>query len=299
MPEGGETARDGLLRHREDRWNLIRATTTLPILMVPAVFGLPEGAAGLAWGLLLWFSINDANLVLHQHVHRPLTHSVAINGVLDTLLSLTTGMSAYAWRQHHVLRHHRGDDSWTYAQRWEIERASVLGALSYSVRYGLLMVTLPLAEAFVLGMVRRVKSPINYRRAFVQQAVVVSFVGALCIVLPEFYVPYFGCVYFFTALTDYQNHVGCDGADFNFANNMLRSTYNRVRDNFGYHTAHHCFPDAHWTHLPAIHARIQHRIPPARLGRGWWIGQLSVPAVFHGIAWLVRVSRGSPAVVTK
>lgn len=288
---GGRKDGRGLLLYAEDRWNLFRAATAWIIVLLPAVFGLPSGAAGLACGVLIWFCVNDANLVLHQHVHSPLTRSPALNGLLDLLLSAATGMAAYAWRQHHILRHHQGDDSWTGARRWEIEQPSVLGAVSYSTRYALMMLLRPFLEAFQRGLLRRHRAPIDFRRAFVQQAFVLTVVAFLCVHLPEFYVPYFAFVFFFTALTDYQNHVGCDDQEFNFANNMLRPTYNRVRDNFGFHTAHHCFPRAHWTELPAIHERIEPRIPAARLGRGWWIGQLSLPAVVHGLRWLAATGR--------
>jgi len=37
--------------------------------------------------------------------------------------------------------------------------------------------------------------------------------------------------------------------------------YNLLGNNFGYHTAHHLSPKAHWTRLPIIHENIKSMIP--------------------------------------
>ena len=264
--------------------NLLRSLFALPLFLLPAIFGLPNSWGGLACGLLVWMCINDANFILHQHVHRPLTRVRPLNKVIDLLLSLTTGMSAYSWRQHHLLRHHRGDDSWRHARPWELRRPSFLGALWYSLRYGVLLLVLPLWEAFLRGVLCGHKHPLNFRMAFLEQSVVLLFAGVLIAAEPAFYGPCFFLVFFLTALTDYQNHVGCDSSKLEVSNNIVRAAYNRVRDNFGYHTAHHHFPGAHWTELPALHARIAGALPAARVGRGWWIGQVSAPLIILALS---------------
>ena len=48
------------------------------------------------------------------------------------------------------------------------------------------------------------------------------------------------------------------------ANNCLSWWFNRITHNFGYHTAHHLRPGAHWTELPEIYADIADQIPAAR-----------------------------------
>jgi fatty acid desaturase len=63
---------------------------------------------------------------------------------------------------------------------------------------------------------------------------------------------------------DYLNHYGCDERSdnpFEHANNSLAWWFNYTTHNFGYHTAHHMRPGAHWTELPAIHQTIADRIP--------------------------------------
>jgi fatty acid desaturase len=70
--------------------------------------------------------------------------------------------------------------------------------------------------------------------------------------------------FFISRYVDYLNHYGCNDRDanpFERANNSLHRSFNSSTHNFGYHTAHHLRPSAHWTELPAIHEQIAHHIP--------------------------------------
>ena len=144
-----------MLHHREDLAMFTRPLIALPVLLIPAVIGLPEGIYGLLCGLCIRFLLNDMNFLLHHHVHCPWTRFPVLNRVIDTLLSLVTGMSAYNWRLTHLLRHHRGDDSWSRGYRWEVSEASVAGALSYSLRGVPIVFLTPIGDALVRGYVRR------------------------------------------------------------------------------------------------------------------------------------------------
>jgi fatty acid desaturase len=262
----------------------LRSLLAVPILLVPAIAGLPEGWAGLFAGLGIWFLLNDMNFLLHQHVHRPWTHSSFLNRTLDLLLSVVTGMSACNWRLTHLQRHHKGDDSWGKGFAWEIDRASFVGAVSYSVRGIPIVFFYPIFESFYRGFIRRTTGLISYRWAFAEQLFVTITISSLIVVRPEFYVPYYFCVLFFSRLTDYQNHVGCDErSEYGFSNNTLNPCYNWVRYNFGFHTAHHYFPDAHWTELPELHSGMASGIPQERIGSRPWTGLYTPPL----IAWWI------------
>lgn len=273
----------GLLRHCEDRLNLWRAFTGLPLLLLPAITGMPSGWVGIFYGATVWFLLNDMNFVLHQHVHYPLTTSSRLNRVLDILMSCVTGMSAYNWRQHHLLRHHKKDDAWSGDAFLAGKRYSWLGSIVYSVY--------PLVEALVKGAIGGKTAPFNFRAAFFEQMAIVAIMTTLIVRTPEFYSWYYFLVYFFTAKTDYDNHVGCDESDFGFSNNTVNPIYNEVRNNFGYHTAHLYFPGAHWTKLPLLHGRIVAKIPSARIEHRWWTGSLSPPLLFHLLQNLGRSLR--------
>jgi len=81
-------------------------------------------------------------------------------------------------------------------------------------------------------------------------------------------------------------HDGCDtqGADdararYSASRNFTGALLNFLTFNNGLHTIHHLFPSMHWSRLPAEHAKIQHRIPPALL-------QASMPAyLFATFVW--------------
>ena len=270
-----------LLKYRADRLNFWRALTGPLILLLPAFTGLPEGWPALPYGVAVWFALCDLNYVLHQHVHLPMSHSRTVNRLLDFSLSCVTGMSAYNWRQHHIIRHHACDDGWRQTTEREFKNYSFLGSITYSLKAALVMFAFPLWEAMVKGLFKNQKQPINFRAAFFEQLTVSAIMFGLIFHLPAFYGPYFFMVYFFTGMADYDNHVGCGETAYGFANNTTHRCYNWVRNNFGYHTAHHCYPEAHWTRLPELHAKIAGNIPPARIGRSRWVGLYSPPILFY------------------
>ncbi len=277
--------RSGLLNHKEDRIMLMRALMSLPILLLPLFPVFPSGALGFGAGLLVWFLLNDMNFLLHQHVHLPWTRSRILNRLIDVELSLVTGMTAYNWRISHLLRHHRGNDSWGHGFDWELKRQSFLGGLSYSARGVPIVVFRPLIEAARRGWKGQQEEGINYRVAFLEQIAVLSVMATLCWMAPTFYLPYYFSVLFFSRMTDYENHVGCAGnGAFELSNNSLSESYNWVRYNFGYHTAHHFYPDAHWTKLPSLHEEFAERVPADRISRKAWTGLWTPPYLAYIIS---------------
>ena len=85
---------------------------------------------------------------------------------------------------------------------------------------------------------------------------------------------------------DYLNHYGCDESSknpFERANNSLAWWFNYKTHNFGYHTAHHMRPGAHWTELPDIHRTIADRIPERCLKPFSW-SFLLMPKIHHVLA---------------
>lgn len=282
MTNEKQAAQGALLRNVADRASFVRAALALPILSIPATIGLPEGWLWPLAALAVWFALADMNFLLHQHVHRPWTRSRAVNLALDLALSATTAMSATNWRASHLRRHHRGDDSWGAGFAWEMRRDSLLGAFSYAARGAPIIVLRPLADAFARGFLTRGPGAAWHRRAFAEQAATLAFAGALIFAVPEFYAPYYFMVLFFTRLTDYENHVGCDATSrFGFSNNSFDPVYNWVRQNFGYHTAHHYYPGAHWTRLPELHAGLAAEIPPERIGVARWTGFKTPPLLAY------------------
>jgi len=271
--------------------NLIRALTALPVLALPVAMPIPWNWKGVALGIAIWAILSDLNFVMHQHVHCRLTTSKSVNKVIDMLLGCVTGMSASNWRQHHIVRHHMHDESWSRPFKWELEKATFARAASYSLRYGCVMLVLPVQEAFWKGLVKRERHPLDFVAALGEHAFICGLMIVLVCLQPWFYGPYYLLVYFFTAMADYENHVGCDETEHGFSKNCTNALYNRVRDNFGYHTAHHYFPDAHWTRLPELHDSIATKIPADRISNRPWTGFLTVPIVIFGWCYLTSKLR--------
>lgn len=239
--------------------------------------GIAELAVYIAL-LLLW--IVDLNYMLHLHVHRPLTNNRAFNRFLDIALGTVTGMTSANWRMQHVFGHHHGNDK-DYTCRsldWALQRYTVRGALAYSFGNTWITFWQPLRESFRKGIRDNIREPINYRSAFIEQVCFLLFVAVLGFYNPlltvAFLLPWYFVVYAMTRYVDYLNHYECTDEDMNFANNCLNRSFNWRINNFGYHTAHHLDPGAHWTTLPELHARIADRIPPARLKTFDWSSAL-------------------------
>lgn len=272
----------GILLHREDKWNLLQALVLPLVLLIPVLTPVPDDYFWKAlYVLTFWLTVNDANFILHQHVHKPLTTSKWLNAIVDLGLGVTTGMSAYHWRQQHVLRHHVvGMRAWGEGTKWEMEKYSPLRVLVYSLRTIVPSYFGPLLEAFVEGCLKGRKAPIDFRVAFAEQLFVAAVVWSLIASQPMVYGTMYLLVHFFTRMTDHENHVGCDDSSkYGFANMTTNKTYNFVRDNFGHHIAHHISPTAHWTELPSITASIPGGVPQDRITGAAWTGITSIPSL--------------------
>ena len=267
--------------HKEDIFNYWRGWASLPILLLPLLTGMPDGSVAVLYGLLIWFALNDMNFLLHQHVHCPITSSKIQNTVLDWLLSIVTGMCAYNWRQQHVLRHHHNDNSWGGSTTWEFSKNTFLRSTVYSLKKSAAMYWYPLKEAAIKSLSKQQTGPINYKKAMTQHCVTGIMMICLIYLEPYFYISYYFFVYFFTTKTDYDNHVGCDDSHYGFSNNTMNETYNIVRNNFGFHTAHHYYPKAHWTQLPELHKKIFPNIPSRCISNQIWTGYWTPPLVVY------------------
>jgi fatty acid desaturase len=254
--------------HPADMLNIFRAT------LAPTLFFLPFAVDffsehSIAYFISLWALIGDTNYVLHLHIHRPFTRLRELNLLLDLCLGAVTGVTASNWRIQHIYGHHASKDHAFRARpRGELDRYSVRNAISFSMRSALPAFIGPIAEAFEKGVLASTKSPINYRWAFTEQCLSITLMVALCAWQPAlgyFYVlPWYALNYLISRYVDYLNHYACDEAStnpFERSNNSLSPSFNWLTNNFGYHTAHHLQPGAHWTELPEIHRSIADRIP--------------------------------------
>ena len=257
-----------LLKYREDRINVIRAFLAPMIFFLPFYTGLPAGYE-LAAMAVIYFLVGDTNYLLHLHIHHPFSRSRTLNLLIDLSMASVTAMTASNWRIQHLHGHHRGIEMlFRGSKAWESESYSPLRALSYCIRSMGPTFWRPLAQSFVKGALASDTYPINYRWALAEHGLLILlilFLAWLDVNLLLFYVfPLYALTYFITRYVDYLNHYGCDEESedvFERSNNSLNPVFNRLTHNFGYHTAHHVNPRAHWTALPDIHKRIDEKIP--------------------------------------
>jgi len=266
-----------LIANSADRLNVVRGLAAPIILFMPFWYGFPGNQPVLTF-LVIFALIGETNYILHLHIHRPFATRPWLNLLLDLSMGAATGMTASNWRIQHRYGHHKGHDlPFRASHAWEMEKFTPLRALSFTTRSILPTFWHPIVESFRKGVLRNDREPINYRWAFTEQMLLIAFVLALAAWRPwlvlGFLLPWYALTAIISRYVDYLNHYGCDersGDPYQWANNSLSPSFNWGCSNFGYHTAHHFNPAAHWTELPNLHARIVDRIPPERLKPFSW-----------------------------
>ena len=257
-----------LISHRADILNVVRALIAPIIFFMPFFVGLPDGYEFLSV-ILIYALIGKTNYILHLHIHHPFSRNRTLNRLLELCMGSVTGMTASNWRIQHLYGHHRGVDHLFRGDlAWELEAYTPVRVISYCARSMWPTFLGPYMEAYRKGVLRKETKPINYRWAFAEQSLIVLLVAALMAWQPSlviFYaIPLYLLTYLISRYVDYLNHYGCDEKSeiiYEHANNCLSRSFNRSTHNFGYHTAHHLRPGAHWTELPEIHRRIADKIP--------------------------------------
>lgn len=262
--------------HRADRLNAARALLAPILLSLPFTIDMLQEYA-IVYAIALFVLIGDTNYLLHLHIHRPFSRSRVLNLIFDLCMGAVTAMTASNWRIQHLYGHHRRIDLPYRGNSRIREDYSAARALSCSVMSMWGTFYSPIAESFRKGVLDDVRVPISYRWAFCEQMLLILLFAALALAQPRmvliYLLPWYLLTHFITRYVDYLNHYGCDeGSDDPYvrANNSLSRWFNLTTHNFGYHTAHHIRPGAHWTDLPAIHAGIADRIPPRHLKPFSW-----------------------------
>jgi fatty acid desaturase len=255
------------IAHPADRLNVMRALVAPVVLFTP--FWYEFSGYNLLVAIVIFALVGDTNYLLHLHIHRPFSTRKWLNVTLDLAMGLTSGMTASNWRIQHRYGHHHGIDTpYRPGTEWETVRYTPLGALSFSTRSIWPTFWHPIVESFRKGVLGHVRHPIDYRWAFIEQVLLITVGFALLAWKPwtvlTFLLPWYALIYFISRYVDYLNHYGCverSPNPYERANNSVSLIFNWSCNNFGYHTAHHVKPNAHWTELPEIHAQIVDKIP--------------------------------------
>jgi fatty acid desaturase len=274
MPSPSRTG--AWIAHPADRTNAVRALVAPWLLFAPFAVDWFAGYE-IVYAIPAFMLIGDTNYLLHLHIHRPFSRRPALNLLFDLSMGATTGMTASNWRMQHLYGHHRGIDLPYRGNRAIVEDYSPPRALWFSAMSIWETFYSPIRESWRKGILDNVKLPISYRWAFCDQLLLVLMVAVLAAWQPRvvliYLLPWYLVTHFVTRYVDYLNHYGCDETSddpYVRANNSLSWWFNYSTHNFGYHTAHHIRPGAHWTELPAIHRAIADKIPERHLKRFSW-----------------------------
>jgi len=198
--------------------------------------------------------------VSHNQCHCKTFKSPLLNCIYEIPLYLQSGVSPYGWTIHHVVSHHRhyldqdkDPSSWLRADgntmsRWEYMIHNSLHMypeiLKISSHYPDLKqkfwIMFIISNIFLLFLITY--NPVNAFIFFVIPMVlqVLNLIDAT-----------------------YPHHSNIHSQDeYSASRNNLNKLFNILTWNLGYHTAHHIWPELHWSLLPARHEEIKDKIPP-------------------------------------
>jgi fatty acid desaturase len=203
--------------------------------------------------------------VCHNHHHVNIFTRPWANRLIETVMYLQTGTSAFSWTIHHNIGHH-GDylDQDKDPASWQEADGSAMHRLKYDF-YNAFMIY---PEIWKIG---RHHPPLfaRFKRWFLIGNMVL--LGLLLInpvnALIVFVLP---MAIMLVVLLDntFQQHSGLATHDHHLASrNVEHAFYNLTSWNLGYHTAHHIYPGIHWSQLPQLHARLRHRIPDVLISK--------------------------------
>jgi hypothetical protein len=114
------------------------------------------------------------------------------------------------WRIQHLYGHHRGIDLPYRGDRRILEDYSPIRAISFSANSSWDTFHSPLIESFRKGILNDIQTPIRYRWAFCEQALLLLLVASLmvwqCRLVLIYLLPWYVAMYFITRYVDYLNH---------------------------------------------------------------------------------------------
>ncbi|HEX9296035.1 MAG TPA: fatty acid desaturase [Polyangiaceae bacterium] len=258
--------------------------TLLWALFMP-VFGIAQYARP---DLILYFCplacyfALSAGVIAHNHNHCPTFKSRRMNHVFGCWLSVFYGYPTFGWIPTHNLNHHKlvnkaGDATitWRYTNRH-----NALVASTY------FFVSAYFQSEPIKAYIRKARRDNRalYRQIIGQYAV---WAGAHALLIAaaiakfgivrgiEVWIFAFGLPAFFALWTimlfNYIQHVHTDPwSAHNHSRSFTGKAINFLLFNNGLHAAHHEQAGAHWSTLPALHAKIQAEIHPELKPRSFW-----------------------------
>ena len=195
----------------------------------------------------------------HHHQHKLTFKKSYLNRILEFFYALHTGATTNVWVLHHVLGHHCNYmDQDKDESRWRKKTGETMNVIEYIASVALTSYW----RAFKVSK----KFPAIGKTFVIYGVLTFGIVTLLTWFKPMsalflFILPMMISL-LLTAWGTAIHHRGLDSDNHFFASrNELDRFYNIVSGNLGYHTAHHYRLGVHWSKLPALHKKIEHKIP--------------------------------------
>jgi len=267
-----------LLRYRADRRTMAWAMAMTLVALAPYVW---PSLAGWLCPLSCYLALS-AGVFAHNHNHCQTFKNRRLNSIFGQWLSVFYGYPTFAWVPTHNLNHHKfvnraGDATIT----WRYTNAH-----NFPMAFAFPFIAAVFQSTPTNEYIRKARAtkPALFREIIGQYA---TFVGvhvallSLAIALHgwalglKLWLLMFAVPAVFALWTimffNYVQHVHTDPwSEHNHSRSFTGRALNFVLFNNGLHTAHHETPGAHWSTLPALHAKVAAQIHPELCPKDFW-----------------------------
>jgi len=202
--------------------------------------------------------------IKHNHIHLPIFKTKKLNKLFSKLLSFNTGTPCENTAIIHIAIHHQHNNSeedWTSLHFAPSFKWSFLSLLAYP--FFIVPQMLKKKNRYQTGSKNKTRnSKIKGDNIAILCMVILALLWSPTSALWYVILPIiFG--QWFLISTNYMQHHNCDHhSEYDHSINYTGKLYNLLLFNVGYHTAHHKFPNKHWTQLPLLHKSIANNIDP-------------------------------------
>lgn len=243
-----------MLRNRID---IISVLVVFVVTIFRIYFVLSGQEFSLVFFLLTLLGISSVWSIKHNYIHAAIFTNKKINSLFGKVLSVNTGTPVINTVIVHIVTHHQHNNDehdWTSVNYAKPFKWKLMTMLIYP------FIVLPELIKGKKEHLKNTKSDNLKRQIFFDNLLIFSTlilafawspISAFWYVL----IPIIYGQWFLVAL-NYMQHQGCDhDSQFDHSINYTGRLYNLLLFNVGYHTAHHEFPNEHWSKLPQIHRK--------------------------------------------
>ena len=243
------------MRHQKDKQTLI-------IVFIIAVFRIgfwatPPQYTACFWLFLPWLVV-IVSTIKHNQIHLSVFKSKKANFTYETVLNLFTGSTCGSMILIHIINHHKetnGEDDWGKTTTFT-HRSEFWNMIKYA------LTTPPIFIKFKKKWLDNEPNETLKKKIKRESQVLLALYLLFLLVKPMATIYYLilpNIIGQFVLISlNYCQHSGCDDkSEYNHSRNFTNRLLNFMLFNMGFHTAHHLFPNVHWSEYPRIHQTLK------------------------------------------